>query len=162
MQKQYVRFAGALILGGYFLHCAATPAAWHFIDTPNLIFHEAGHAIFFFLGPFVQVAMGSGMQILLPLGIAGCFFFNRQRYEGAITLMWAGQNMANVSVYAGDAITMHLPLLGGDSVIHDWHYLLSSLNALAWTPAVSAAFYNGGLMLILAGLAGGLYFSVSD
>src|SRR3569832_770527 len=159
MQKTYARLAGALLIGGYFLHCAFTKTGWHFIDNANLIFHEAGHAIFFFFGQFVQVAMGSGLQILLPLSIAGYFFYHRQRYEGALTLMWAGQNMVNVSVYAGDAIAMQLPLLGGDSVIHDWNYILNSLHALALTPYVAQVIYGTGTLTILTGFAASLYFA---
>ncbi len=153
---------GALLLGGYFAHCALTPTGWHFIDNANLIFHEAGHVIFFFLGQFVQVAMGSGMQILLPLSIAAYFFYHRQNFEGGMTLMWAGQNMINVSVYAGDAVAMQLPLLGGDYVIHDWNYILSSLHALAQTPYVAAVLYGCGVTAIAAGFALAIYFAISN
>jgi hypothetical protein len=162
MQQKYLRVLGALIVGAYFAHCALMPTSWHFIDNANLIFHEAGHVIFFFLGHFVQVAMGSGMQILLPLSIAIYFFYHRQNYEGAVTLMWAGQNMVNVSVYAGDAIVMQLPLLGGDSVIHDWNYILSSLHALALTPYVAAVFYGCGVTAIVGGFALAVYFAFSN
>ncbi len=162
MQQKYIRLGGALLIGGYFAHCAHTPTDWHFIDSANLIFHEAGHAIFFFLGHFVQVAMGSGLQILLPLSIAAYFFYHRQLYEGSITLMWAGQNMINVSVYAGDAISMQLPLLGGDYVIHDWNYMLTALHALPQTPYVAATLYGCGTTAIIAGFVLAIYFVFSN
>ena len=129
-RKKYGRIAGTILASAYFLHYAFTPTEWHAIDIVNLIFHEAGHTIFSFFGEFIHIAMGSGFQVLLPLSIAGYFFYTRQRYAGAITLMWVGQNLINVSVYAGDAISMNLPLLGGDSVIHDWNWLLSTLGIL--------------------------------
>ncbi len=67
--------------------------------------------------------------------------------------MWVGQNLINVSVYAGDAIVMQLPLLGGEGSFHDWHYLLSTLGILSWTPEVAAMLDTLGVLTILAGIA---------
>lgn len=108
--------------------------------------------LFIFFGQFIRVAMGSGLQVLLPLFIAGYFFWTRQRFAAAITLMWVGENLINVSVYAADAVAMRLPLLGGDSSQHDWHYLLGTLNALGTTPAVAAVLSTLGFVCILSGI----------
>lgn len=162
MKKAYAQVAGVVLFGGYFLYCALTPAAWHFIDNANLIFHEAGHAIFIFFGQFISIAMGSGLQIFLPLGIAAYFFYKQQKFEGSITLMWAGQNIINVSVYAADAVAMRLPLLGGDAVMHDWHYLLSATNLLSAAPVVAGLLYTLGAAAILAGIGLGFYFVISS
>ena len=97
--------------------------------------------------------MGSGFQVLLPLSIAGYFFYTRQRFAGAITLMWVGQNLINVSVYAGDALVMQLPLLGGDSVIHDWNWLLSTLNVLRYTSQIAFIINGLGFLTIILGIA---------
>ncbi len=150
------------LLSAYFLHCAATPTAWHFIDGVNLIFHEAGHAIFIFFGQFIHILMGSGFQVLLPLLISGHFFYTKQRVSGAIALMWAGQSLINVSVYAGDAIVMQLPLLGGDNSFHDWNYLLSTLGILRWTPEIAQTFYATGVAMILAGIGLACVFLKQD
>ncbi len=152
MKPLYVRMCGTVLAGAYFVHYALTPKDWHAIDFVNLIFHEAGHIIFFFFGEFIRIAMGSGLQVLLPLFIACYFFYTRQNFAGSITLMWVGQNIINVSVYAGDAVAMQLPLLGGDSVIHDWHYLLSTLGVLGWTPAIASALSTLGFFTILSGI----------
>lgn len=152
----------ATAASSYFLYYAATSAEWHFIDSVNLIFHEAGHTIFFFLGQFGTIAMGSGFQILLPLFIASYFFYTEQRLSGAVCLMWVGQNLINVSVYAGDAIAMRLPLLGGDSVIHDWNYMLSILHMLRWTPVVAMTLYALGIMLIGASIPLAFLFAARD
>jgi hypothetical protein len=151
-QHKYVRIIGAAIASAYFLYYAFTARNWHFIDNANLIFHEAGHTIFSFFGEFIKIAMGSGFQVLLPLSIALYFFFTRQRYAGAMTLMWVGQNLINVSVYAGDAIAMQLPLLGGDSVIHDWNWLLTYLGILNWTPVVAMILNTAGFCTIVLGI----------
>ena len=157
--ERIMRLAGTLVASLYFLHYMATSSEWHFIDNADLIFHEAGHAIFSFFGEFIHILMGSGFQILLPLSIAIYFFYHKQRISGAITLMWAGANLINVSIYAGDAIAMQLPLLGGDSVIHDWNYILTQMGILRWTPQVASALYGLGATAIIIGAILSLWFA---
>jgi hypothetical protein len=142
------RYLGITLFCGYFIYCGFTPTEWHFIDNVNLIFHEAGHVIFFFFGEFIQVFMGSGFQVLLPLFISLYFFYNRQFLSGALVLAWVGQSIVNVSVYAGDAMLMNLPLLGGDGVIHDWNYLLTTLGQLSHTSAIASVIYGIGMIVI--------------
>jgi hypothetical protein len=155
----YLRLGLVIVACAYFWHYALTYTQWHFIDIVNLIFHEAGHTIFFFLGDFIRIAAGSGFQVALPLFITCYFFYTKQKISGVICLMWVGQNLLNVSVYAGDAIKMQLDLLGGDGVIHDWNYLLSTLNILKYTPAVASSVYWLGLLIIFTGTFLALYYS---
>lgn len=152
-QNTTARLIGVTIASLYSLYYASTSTQWHFIDNANLIFHEAGHVIFIFFGEFISLCMGSGLQVLLPLTIALYFFFHGQRISAAVCLMWVGINLINVSVYAGDAIVQNLPLLGGDSVIHDWNAILSALNILAWTPYVAGLLYALGIISIGTGIA---------
>ena len=105
-----------------------------------------------FFGDFIHVAMGSGLQVFLPLSIAIYFFYTQQRFAGAMCLMWVGESITDVSVYAGDAIAMQLPLLGGDSVIHDWNYLLSSMHVLRYTPQIAATLSAIGFFTVLLGI----------
>lgn len=154
-----IRLWGALVASLYSLYYLLTPTSWHFIDYVNLIFHEAGHAIFMLGGQFIAVAMGSGLQILLPLSTTCYFYATNQRLSTAICLMWTGYNFINVSIYAGDAITMNLPLLGGDSVIHDWNYLLTNLNLLGAAPQVAGLLYFMGVICIAFGIASALYLA---
>ena len=146
------RLVGATLASIYFINYILTYRDWHFIDNVNLIFHEAGHSIFMFFGEFIHIAMGSGFQVLLPLSIVFYFFYTKQPFSGAICLMWVGQNLLNVSVYAGDSIAMQLPLLGGDAVIHDWNYLLTTLHILSWTPEVAETLYVAGVLTISLGV----------
>lgn len=150
-----MRLIGVFIASAYSLYYLVTYRTFHFIDTVDLIFHEAGHSTFLspLFGNFIHVLMGSGFQILLPVAIAGYFFYTKQRLSGAICLMWAGMNFLNVSVYAGDAVTMQLPLLGGDSSMHDWHYLLGATSLLNATPIVAGIIYGMGVLTMLAGIA---------
>lgn len=160
--KKYGRLALVILACAYFWYYAKTYTEWHFIDYVNLIFHEAGHVIFGFFGEFIRIAMGSGFQVLLPACIAGYFFYTGQRISGALTLLWVGQNLLNVSIYAGDAVNMQLPLLGGDSVIHDWNYLLSTLNVLRYTPLIAGTIYGAGLLTMSAGTALAILFAYDD
>lgn len=156
------RYASLIFISlacAYFWYYAKTYTEWHFIDNVNLIFHEAGHAIFFFLPLFGSVLMGSAFQILLPLSIGLNFLFTNQKISASLCLLWVGQNFLNVSVYAGDAMVQALPLLGGDSVIHDWNYLLSTLGILSYTDAVAGMLYWFGLVLIFAGTVISFYFA---
>lgn len=76
--------------------------------------------------------------------------------------MWVGQNFVNVSIYAGDAIAMQLPLLGDDSVIHDWNYLLSTLHVLSATPVIASILFAIGILCIGAGIILSVVFAVTD
>lgn len=60
--------------------------------------------------------------------------------------------MLNVSVYAGDALDMQLPLLGEQDSIHDWNYLLEHLGLLASTSKIAGAIRLAGTLVIVAAL----------
>ncbi|MEI8061804.1 MAG: hypothetical protein WCG97_00705 [bacterium] len=159
MRRDYSRLILTTVAFVYSLYYGFTYTSWHFIDYVDLIFHEAGHSIFSFLGEFVQVAAGSGFQITLPLFISIYFFYLGQKVSGSLCLMWVGINLFNVSVYAEDATAMQLNLLGGDSVIHDWNYLLSNTGLLKYTEVIASDIYILGWLMILVGTILGFYYS---
>jgi hypothetical protein len=76
--------------------------------------------------------------------------------------MWFGQNIINVSIYIKDAIVMQLPLLGGDSVIHDWNYILSELGILHLAPNIASIFYYCGIIFIMIGILSAVYFAMKN
>jgi hypothetical protein len=156
-----LKVATFVLLGWYFVSISVNPLdEWHFIDSVNLIFHEAGHAIFFFLGDFVQIAGGSLMQVLIPASVTYYFYKRKEYFSACVVLFWVGQSLVNISVYAGDAVAMQLPLLGGEGVIHDWNYLLSTLNMLSATPIVSEVFFLSGFALYIIAVYFGIYEAV--
>ena len=147
----------------YFWHCVQTyNTDWHFIDNVNFVIHESGHIIFSFFGEFIKIAAGSGFQVLLPFSIALYFFFTRQKISASFCLMWMGQSLMNVSIYANDAIRMQLPLVGGDNVIHDWNYILSSLGILQYTKTISQSIYVLGIVAIFVGTFFALYYAWTE
>jgi hypothetical protein len=126
----FAQLIGSLVFVSYFWWCVATPAKWHFVDFVNLIFHEAGHTITFFLPSILTALAGSMLQILIP---AACAFYFYQRGELLSTnllCLWVAQNILSVSVYVRDALPMNLTLLGGDYATHDWNYILGQLGLL--------------------------------
>jgi hypothetical protein len=159
---KHVKLILTILVCAYFWYCAKNYSQWHILDNVNLIFHEAGHTIFFFLGEFIKVAAGSIFQVLVPFLIALHFLFSGQRVSSGIASMWAGQSLLNVSVYARDAEAMILPLLGGDSVGHDWQYLLGRLGMLDQTQAVANWILVAGFTLIVMGTVASLYFSKAN
>jgi hypothetical protein len=147
------KFAGATVFLLYVLYAIWTPESPHLIDTVNLIFHEAGHTLLPFLGEIVHAAAGSLFQIMIPLVCAIAFLRKWDLYSVGLMLMWMGQSTAGVARYAGDAINMQLELLGGEASIHDWRFILETLDILTWTYYISYAFYGLALLLIVYGAA---------
>lgn len=153
------KLAVAIVASLYFLWCAYDPYQWHLIDGVNLLIHEAGHVIFRPFGEFLMIAGGSLFQVIMPALFVGYFIFQRQYYSAALVLFWVGESILNVSVYAGDAQAMQLPLLGGDDSGHDWNYLLSSLNLLPATAKVAGAIRGLGTAAIFLAAFGSIKFA---
>jgi hypothetical protein len=114
----------------------------------NLGIHELGHFIFGFMGEFLGVAGGTIFQLFVPL--FAIFNFHRQNDFFAIALSfgWLSTSLFSVATYAADARTLSLPLVtpfgGGETVVHDWEYMLSTMNILQYDSLV------GGIFRVLA------------
>ncbi|MCX6937560.1 MAG: hypothetical protein NTU80_06625 [Verrucomicrobia bacterium] len=129
----------------------------------HLVIHEAGHAIPMIFGApqtFV-VFMGSGLQVLFPLGIAAAFYFkNRDAFGAAVCLWWAGHAALDVAPYIADARALELPLLGGGTGKeiegHDWEYLLSHWHALKQDTRIAAQVALAGRLTMAAAFVWGL------
>lgn len=143
----YPKIIGFLAISFYFFTCIHAPATannnWHFINSVDLIIHEAGHTLVpsFLFGQFLSALAGSFFQILVPGVFAWYFYRRREIISSSVMMMWLAESLAYVSVYAGDSVKMALPLLGGDGVIHDWNYLLSSAGLLTYTDSISKSMY---------------------
>ena len=161
MMRDIPKVVVALIASLYFLWCAYDPSQWHLIDGVNLVIHEAGHLLFSPLGEFMMVAGGSLFQVIMPALFVGYFWYNGKHYSAALVLFWVGQSILNVSVYAGDSLALQLPLLGGQDSVHDWNYLLSSLNLLPATAKVAGAIRLLGTIVIALAALGSLRFARS-
>lgn len=116
------------------------------LDFVNLAFHEAGHIFLGFFGRFVMVLGGTIFQLLIP---AVCLAHLKRRGANLgwqLCLFWLGENLLNVSIYAGDAIKQALPLVGGGE--HDWTYLLTETHLIAHPAGVARVIFLAGSAVI--------------
>ena len=81
------------------------------------------------------------MQILLPSILVYHFYAHDYCLGTQCSLFWLGHNLINISVYAADARARQLPLLGGDTVQHDWWTMLGMLNILEYDQVIGGFFY---------------------
>ena len=127
------------------------------IDHFNLLIHEGGHGIFKLFGSFIYTLGGTLMQIILPSIFIYYFISHRQKFGAQCSLVWLGQNLMNISVYVADAQERSLPLLGGNKVYHDWHFLLGRMGLLEYDNAIGLGFYFLGIMFFCIALLTPLY-----
>ncbi len=119
------------------------------IDNADLVIHEGGHVCFMLFGKFIYTAGGTLMQIIIPSLIMFYFFRNMYRLGVQFGMLWLGQNFINISVYAADAKVQKLPLLGGHSVYHDWHYMLGEIGLLDYSAEVGYLFVGIAIMIFI-------------
>jgi hypothetical protein len=122
------------------------------IDHFNLLIHEGGHGIFSLFGQFIYTLGGTLMQIILPLIFVYYFVSQRKKFGTQISLVWLGQNLMNISVYAADAQERLLPLLGGNKVYHDWHFILGRTGLLEYDNEIGFGFYLIGIIMFVISL----------
>jgi hypothetical protein len=79
--------------------------AGQLLDNVDLPIHETGHLIFRPLGEFMMVAGGSFFRLPFPAVFRRVFPLAGKYYSAAIVLLWVGQSILNVWVYAADAVT---------------------------------------------------------
>ena len=116
----------------------------------DLGIHELGHLITSPLGTTVSFAMGSGLQVAVPLGLGAYFWFGQHdRIATGLLLCWGATSMQDSSVYIADAPHRSLQLIGGT---HDWWWLLSRWGRLDWAEEIAGGVWLMGLGAGLTGL----------
>lgn len=134
------------------------PTFWSLIHNVNLIFHEAGHMILMLFGKFFHVFGGTLFEFGIPLFITIYFLLQKKWFSACFGAWWLSTAFYGISIYARDAILMQLPLLGGESVSHDWNTLLNMLDVLKHTYDIA----NFIFLLSLTSLAIAVYFLYLD
>ena len=160
MQTSYPKLIFAGILTMYFLWIAYDPLAGSFLDLVDLGIHETGHLVFAPLGEFLGFAGGSLAQIIMPAAFVGYFIWKQSYYSAAVVLFWVGQSILNVFVYAQDAVTMLLPLVGGG--IHDWNWMLSRLGWLDYTKSIAGMIRLVGTFTIFIAAILSVFFAFNS
>jgi hypothetical protein len=116
----------------------------------DLGIHELGHLITRPFGMVVHFIMGSGLQVLVPFGLAVYFWFwQRDRLSSGLLMCWGATSMQDVSVYIADAPYRSIQLIGGT---HDWWWLLGRWHHLEWADEIARGIWLSGLALGLVGL----------
>ncbi|MCK9212685.1 MAG: hypothetical protein M0P61_17795 [Ignavibacteriaceae bacterium] len=135
------------------------PACFYFVlhrgeytllDNFHLIVHEAGHLFFSFFGTFIQFLGGTLMQLIIPVLLLIIFFKSAMPKGMQISFFLLGHSLINVSVYAADARTQVLPLLGNGK--HDWAYLLNEMNLLNFDEQVGFVFFSLAILFFVIAL----------
>lgn len=164
MRPNFLKLTAAVLFSLYFLWIAYDPMMGSFLDNVDLPIHEFGHLLFRPFGEFIMVAGGSLFQVIFPLVFVGYFMWQRSYYSAAIVLLWVGQSVLNVYVYAADAVVMQLMLTSGftgsEGGFHDWNYLLTSTGSIASTKTVAGIIRLAGTSTIIAAGAASVYFAL--
>jgi hypothetical protein len=163
MGPNYLKLVLAILLSIYVLWIAYDPMQGSFLDNVDLPIHEFGHLLFNPFGEFMMVAGGSIFQVVFPLVFVAYFVWQRSFYSAAIVMLWVGQSILNVWVYASDAVVMQLVLTSGvtgaEGGFHDWNYMLTELGLLDATKGVAKVIRLAGTLTIIGAAAVAIYYS---
>lgn len=162
----YPKLIFAVLLAAYFLWIAYDPMQGSFLDNVDLPIHETGHLLFRPFGELMSIAGGSLFQVIFPAVFVGYFIWQRSFYSAAIVLLWVGQSILNVWVYAADAVVMRLVLTSGwtgaEGSFHDWNYLLTETGLLGSTKTIAGVIRFIGTLTVIAASVAAVYFSFTS
>ena len=139
IKESLTKYKTSIFLFPFAIYFLFSRGDYTLLDNADLAIHEAGHFFFMIFGQFVGIAGGTIMQIIFPLFIALYFLKNLYVTGFQVFIFWLAQNLINISVYAADAETRKLPLLGNGK--HDWYYLLTELGILNHAESVGFIFF---------------------
>lgn len=149
LKKYFSKWLGTFFLLPIIVYLILHIGNFLFIDYLNLLIHEGGHGVFKIFGGFIYTLGGTLMQIIIPSMFVIYYFLTKKKFLTQIFLIWLGENFFNISVYASDARSKKLPLLGGNNVYHDWNYLLSKTGLLEYDLLIGKIFIALGLICFL-------------
>ncbi len=150
--ERFKPWIASLVLLPVILYYTYNHGRFTFIDFVNLLIHEGGHGVFSFFGRFIYTLGGTLAQIIVPGMFIVYYARTRKKVMTQIFLVWLGENLINISVYAADARAHKLPLLGGKKVYHDWTYLLNQMNLILYDQEVGLFFYLSGIVVFIIAL----------
>ena len=166
MRPNIPKLIFAIPLSIYFLWIAYDPMQGSFLDNVDLPIHETGHLLFRMFGEFMMVAGGSLFQVIFPAVFVGYFIWQKSYYSAAIVLLWVGQSILNVWVYAADAVVMQLVLTSGfagtEGSFHDWNYLLTTTGLISSTKMVAGIIRLVGTFTIIVASLSAVYYSFEE
>lgn len=163
MKPNIPKLIFAILASLYVLWIAYDPMQGSFLDNVDLPIHETGHLLFRPFGEFMMVAGGTILQLVFPAAFVGYFIWQRSYYSAAIVLLWVGQSILNVWVYASDAVVMQLVLTSGftgsEGSFHDWNYMLTATGLIDSTKGVAKVIRFFGTVTIVIAAVTAIYFA---
>lgn len=151
-QEKIFPWLGSLLLIPVMIYFFLNIGNYLLIDYLNLLIHEGGHGIFKIFGKYIHALGGTLMQIIIPSMFIVFYFIKKQKFGAQIFLVWLGQNLFNISVYAADARAHKLPLLGGNKVYHDWTYLLNTVGLIEYDQLIGKVFVFLGMAAFIVAI----------
>jgi len=118
----------------------------------NLVFHEAGHAIFRIAGNRTLVILGGSLlQVSVPLLVGYTFWRSRDATGMAFAMLWMFQNFLEVGRYMADARKPVLPLIGGLDPYgsHDWINLFNRWDLWSYDATIAKTTWTLGWIGII-------------
>lgn len=126
---------------------------YHFLDGVNLLFHEAGHVFFGFLGGETLHFLGGTLgQLFFPVACALHFLQRQQTYEAWLMGIWLAESAMYTAEYLGDARDQLLPLVGGH--VHDWGWLLGRWGLIEQCDTIAAVLHGTAALFAVACVVG--------
>jgi len=110
------------------------------IDDVFLQIHAGGHALFRVFGLTAAVAGGTFLQLLVPFALGFYFIRQRQPLGAALCIFIFFEQFLPIAKYMADAQAQQLPWTSigrYDSVIHDWNYLFTEIDVLAYDTVIA-------------------------
>lgn len=154
--SKFLKIIISLLAGGYFIWLVWHPGFRDFFWGITFFVHEGGHMIFSLFGQFLHVAGGSITQTVIPILFIIYFWSRNQQWQSSIMMFWLGESLNYLSIYIGDAEVMRLPPALAEGLIHDWNYLLKSLDLLPYTLFISRGVWVLGFFCIISAMVIGL------
>jgi len=149
-----LRLALTVALALYGIPCLLHPGAGRLLDGVDLAIHETGHLVFGPFGEFIGVAGGTLGQLIMPAVFVVYFWRRGDRHAASVAIWWVGQSLWNVSVYAADARSQLLPLVGGGE--HDWAYMFGRLGLLQLDTRIARLIWLSGVLLYVLAIVLGV------
>lgn len=146
-------WAWSVILGAAAVYFVLNRGDYSLLDGFELAVHEVGHVVFAPFGEFLRMAGGTLLQLILPVLLVFGFYKGDYRPGVQFSMFLLGHSLLNVSVYAQDARTQVLPLVGGPRARHDWNWMLDTLGILEWDQTVGYLFVFLAIVVFVAMVA---------
>ena len=126
--------------GLFLIYAFQNRGGFLFIDSANLVVHEAGHPLFGYFGATLGLWGGTLLELIVPLALALSFAYRRQVAATAFCAFFFFENFLYISAYMADARAQELPLVttgDPDFVEHDWFRIFSDLGVLQHDTAIA-------------------------